>query len=155
MTEQDRLAKELFAEMKAEYDALMVAKAKAKPPAEVVKLVVNKPDTPLENAIAANRKAATWLEQEARRLEQAAREFDEEQIRLSNDGAANRHYNAAYRRGQEQVPVGHSNYYRAGEVTRQAVHDARMALSRYVSCNVGRNDSDYDLHLSIEDQIWK
>jgi hypothetical protein len=145
MTDQERLAKELAAEMIAEYAEIMAAKAKAKPQSTVVKLVHSKPDTPLEDAIAANRKAETWLEGERRRLEQAEREFSEEQIRLSNDGAANRHYNAAYRRGLDQTPVGHANYYRAGEATRQAVHDARMALSRYVSCNIGRGDSDYDL----------
>jgi hypothetical protein len=111
MTEQDRLAKELFDEMKAEYDALMAAKRKPKPPAEVVKLVVNNPDTPIEDAIEATHKAETFIEQQIRlrkqRQDEEKRrrdEEDEEQIRLSNDPARNNHYNSSLRRAREAAP---------------------------------------------------
>jgi hypothetical protein len=160
MTDQERLAKELFADMKAEYDALMAAKAaKAKLKAEVklkseVIKLVPKPDAPLHKAIKENSKTESWLEGEIRRLEQAQREFEEEQDRLARDPARSNHHNTAYRRSLREASPGHARYYAAGEAL-TATREARLAQRRYASFTVNRNDSDADLHISPEDQIWR
>jgi hypothetical protein len=154
------LTPEKKAEMRALLMAAFVPKPKPKPPAKVIKLVHSKPDTPIEDAIAATRKAETWIEKQLR----LKRELDEEQMRLSNDGVANRHMAAAYRRGQEAAPQARPNPdipnavivdTHAAEVALQATHNARMALTRYaVSGNIGGGDPDYNDHLSAEEQIW-
>jgi hypothetical protein len=104
----------------------------------------------LQDIVAHSTDAERYFEEQMRKH----KEFEEEQIRLSNDPARNNHINAAYRRAVEAVPAGHGAYYNAAEAL-QATRRALAAQSRYVSCSVGRGDSDSDLHIPIEEMNWK
>jgi hypothetical protein len=152
MSEPDRLLtkQEIISRLRAASQ-----KSKPKPPAPTAvekaeaRFAGKRDEARLQDIVAHSTDAERYFEEQMQKY----REFQDEQIRLSNDPARNNHINAAYRRAVEAVPAGHGAYYRAGEVL-QATRQARVLQSRYASGTVGPDDSDSDLHYSAEQQIW-
>jgi hypothetical protein len=86
----------------------------------------------LQDAIAHNnaveQRIVSWAEQEHDRLAEAQRQFEEEQLRLSNDGARSRHMDAAYRKALAADRLANGSYYRLIGDYIQSTRDARAAV---------------------------
>jgi hypothetical protein len=86
----------------------------------------------LQDAIRANdaveERFVSWAEQELHRQAEANRQFEKDQLRLSNDGARSNHMDAAYRRALAADRLANGSYYRLVGDYIQSTRDARAAI---------------------------
>lgn len=86
----------------------------------------------LQDAIRANdaveERFVSWAEQERDRHAEANRQFEEEQLRLSNDRARSNHMDKSYRQALAEDRLANGPYYRLVGDYIQSTRDARAAI---------------------------